>query len=485
MASDYYSGVILANSPYAYYRLGETSGTTAADSGSGNNAGTYHGGFTLNQQPGIGDSNNASVLLNGTNGYVLVPFSSGLSFGTGSFSVEAWIRTSSANPTQGVLSIRDDGSSTTARIIVEVISGVTQFIVPLGQSVVGSIVVNDGNWHHVVCVVDVVNELINIYVDGGLDTQSSLTPINLVFSGTPPLVFGALTNSSGGINGFYFPGNLDEIAIYPIALTAAQVLAHYNAGVFGTTNAYSAAVLAASPLSYWRLDEGSGTVALDRGSLANNGTYSGGAVTLNSRPGVLTNDLAGAVSLTPTLGGTTPNGMQATDPGGYDTAAFSAEIWVNPTVLSAHSQGIFAKTVGGNVATQWVGFLDNNSFLSLIVTTTGGNQQVFATILTAGAWSHVVFVYSAGTALVYVNSILAALLGSLAPLTTGTGNVYIGSDCASGSNVNPFGGLLQEAAIYNYALSRHTILNHYLLGTQGFLPSTGTTARQWWLKGEL
>jgi hypothetical protein len=44
----YFSTEVLADSPALYARLGDTFGTTAADSSGNGNDGTYTGGFTLN-----------------------------------------------------------------------------------------------------------------------------------------------------------------------------------------------------------------------------------------------------------------------------------------------------------------------------------------------------------------------------------------------------------------------------------------------------
>lgn len=56
---------IEADLPLAYWRLGETSGTMAADDSGNANTGTYSGAYTLNQDSLIFDGSNKSVLLSG------------------------------------------------------------------------------------------------------------------------------------------------------------------------------------------------------------------------------------------------------------------------------------------------------------------------------------------------------------------------------------------------------------------------------------
>lgn len=70
------------------YTFGDTSGTSAVDSKSAAN-GTYTGGFTLNQA-GLIDDPHASVLLNGTTGYVSIP-TAGLPTGTNNFTWMVWL----------------------------------------------------------------------------------------------------------------------------------------------------------------------------------------------------------------------------------------------------------------------------------------------------------------------------------------------------------------------------------------------------------
>ena len=51
-----------------------------------------------------------------------------------------------------------------------------------------------------------------------------------------------------------FDGWLDEVAVFPSLLSAAQVKAHFDAAT--TNNAgYGAQILAAGPAGYWHLDE--------------------------------------------------------------------------------------------------------------------------------------------------------------------------------------------------------------------------------------
>lgn len=72
-ASSYYD-LVMSHSPLGYWRLGETSGTTAADSSGNGRAGTYTGTYTLNRPSLIpSDTANGALGCGAGTGYVNVP----------------------------------------------------------------------------------------------------------------------------------------------------------------------------------------------------------------------------------------------------------------------------------------------------------------------------------------------------------------------------------------------------------------------------
>src|SRR5215467_3580288 len=83
-----YSDKVIADGAVAYWRLNETSGTTAVDSIGGNN-GTISGSVTLNQPGGTSDGDRA-MQFNST-GSVITVSSAGF-MNTPQITVEAWAR---------------------------------------------------------------------------------------------------------------------------------------------------------------------------------------------------------------------------------------------------------------------------------------------------------------------------------------------------------------------------------------------------------
>lgn len=230
-ASDYPT-TILADNPMAYYRLEETSGTTAIDSSStGAFPATYAQDNTaiypIQGQPGI-DTN--SISLNAQFPSSVVAYDPAFD-AQAPFSFELWVRPTSTSASDyrcpignfsgwnvatpsGWYVYQTPGSPTTFAFITA--SGV--WITYSG--------VNVFNWYHLVGTYDGTNA--SFYVNGTLvGTQSALGYNSNSLENEGVNFFGI---GQRGDNTSYFDGNIDEVAYYANALTAAQVLAHYQVG---------------------------------------------------------------------------------------------------------------------------------------------------------------------------------------------------------------------------------------------------------------
>ncbi len=95
--ADYQSSVKSTGGIASYWRLGETSGTTAVDSRNLRN-GKYVNGVVLRQAPALAGTTDTAVAFDGTNDYVNLL--DGYDFsGTSRFSLEVWVQPSSKNAT--------------------------------------------------------------------------------------------------------------------------------------------------------------------------------------------------------------------------------------------------------------------------------------------------------------------------------------------------------------------------------------------------
>jgi hypothetical protein len=224
-----YREAVLSDEPRAYWRLAESIGTTAAEE-LGAAPGTYLGGVTLRASGALEDEADTAAAFDGGDDRISVgdPASGSLDFGTGDFSVEAWVK-ATANDERAIVSKRpygtsvpywqvtvsDDGSQT-GRIRVNLSDGTASI-----QAYGPAVRVDDGTWHHVVVVVD-RDSGVTIHVDGNALTTAGTVPGDLSNAGELQI---------GKSPGYaHYKGVLDEVAVYAVALDAARVQAHLALG---------------------------------------------------------------------------------------------------------------------------------------------------------------------------------------------------------------------------------------------------------------
>jgi RHS repeat-associated protein len=218
-----YSASVLADAPVSHWRLGETSGTTAADENGTNSAnpGTYQNNPTLGAASLLAtETTNKAVSFDGTNDSVKVPDSASLRL-TSSLSLEAWIKPTSLPATGQFASILTKGESYSLQFngpkleFTIIQSGVRKRL----QAPSGAIVA--GQTYHVVGTYDGTTQ--RLYVNGSLVAGAALS--------------GAASTSSEGLyvgswdgTEEFFKGTIDDPAVYNTALNGTRVAVHYEAG---------------------------------------------------------------------------------------------------------------------------------------------------------------------------------------------------------------------------------------------------------------
>lgn len=248
-----YSAEVLADSPIAYWRLGDASGPTAADSASGGaNPGTYNGGFTLGQGGAPQSDPDTAALFNGSTGYVEVPFAAALN--PASFSVECWAYvTGGAGGFRAVVSARDIVATNTRGFILYA-SDVNKWEFWIGTGtaawtgLVGPAVVLN-SWNHLVGTYDGTSS--RFYVNGVL--VAGPTASAFVANAARPLRIAAGQNE--GAANFFVPGTEDEVAVYNTVLSLTRIQAHYTTAVFPVAPVpYIAAPTTLLPSGPWLMD---------------------------------------------------------------------------------------------------------------------------------------------------------------------------------------------------------------------------------------
>lgn len=225
--SSVYELEVRADSPSHWWRLGALQGSYSVDQ-IGTSHGLSHGGVTFGQAGAIANDSDTSAAFNGTDGWI--DFGSGAVISTMPYSLEFWFKVATiSGPGDRYLIAQGTNAATTGPPVAGM-SG-SDAGDPGKLSVSGVTAPNrldDGAWHHVVYTVASASAgAANLYVDGvATNGTTAAAPFGSTFQ------VGAPSQPSGSylVSRFFWPGSVDEIAIYPTVLSAARVAAHNSAG---------------------------------------------------------------------------------------------------------------------------------------------------------------------------------------------------------------------------------------------------------------
>lgn len=410
-----------------------------------------------------------AVNLNGTNQSVNLGTSDILNTGAGNFSIGGWFRSTSNGVHQRMISKGNWGNTPgyflwyEAGAVAFSLGGGTQAGTALATTPGGF---NDGNWHHVMAVVNRSANTVQIYVDGTARTLTAAGGYCGTASGTALNISGcgSLNGSSGDAlylgshNGSfeYFHGALDDIRLYRRALTATEV-----AGIRAD----------ASLLGQWKFDEGRGEISYD----SSDNSVAAGII---GQPAWVSGKFGSAIDLSKFR-----TYVSMRQPGTFDmgTGSFTATAWFRSgsgsgqqRILSngnwGYSSGYFIRYQAGTIAFGLGG---------------GGVQANAALAVTPGgfgdgAWHHVAAVVdrSANTIKIYIDGTAQTLTSGSGHCGSASGSTLNISGCGSlnGSSANPltlgaydglqeqFFGALDDIRLYNRVLNQ-TEINAVLTGS--------------------
>ncbi len=248
---------VLSDTPSAYFRLDESSGSTTAFDYVGGNNGIY-----TNVTLGVSgyDSQNAVQSDPGETAAEFGDFPPNNNFAgsiptylnfakpngsNAQFSVEAWVTQfffqgggdciagiGFGNGGEQFVLDTGNGANGAVRFFVRTAAGTA-----IGANAT-NIIANDGNWHHVVGVCDEAGGHVYVYIDGAQAGVGTISAGSGILSSSMPMTIGARQsgNFSPVTNDFQFLGKIDDMAIYPYALSPAQIQAHYLATGFAPTS---------------------------------------------------------------------------------------------------------------------------------------------------------------------------------------------------------------------------------------------------------
>jgi len=443
-----YADAVRADQPTSYWRLNETTGNTSVLDLVGNDDMLAFAGVTRGTAGALLNEADTASSLSGT--------TTGLTYGQdtkhtpNTFTEEAWIKTST---TKGgaIMSFGCplNGSSgkydrivymdNTGRIWFGVNNGANQTINSVGTF-------NNSQWHHVVASMGPLG--MRLFVDGRIVATRSDVTTGITFDGDWRVGHATLSGWSSAPTSTALFGSVDEVAVYPTALSAAQIAAHYVASGRTSTvpvrpaDVYGQAVYDMEPSLYWRLDESAGTTVADSGLWGNAGSIKNG-VTLG-QPGGLFGYPGTAANF---------NGSN-----GLIVAGTSA---VNPTTYSVSTWFKTTSTTGGKL----IGFGNASSGLSvksdrhIFIRNDGkldfgaGADVVSPLAYNNGAWHLVVGTQGPAGMKLYVDGQLVGTNSSTSAQNY-TGWWRIGGDkVGTGASSNYINGTLDESAVFNTQIS--------------------------------
>ena len=232
---------------------------------------------------------------------------------------------------------------------------------------------------------------------------------------------------------------------------------------------YAQLVLAASPIGYWRLDELSGTTAIDCVG-GRNGTYNS---TQLGQPGYNLVDKHTSARFGFLATQNSYVGGIPVDFGATSNQSLTIEAWVKGPVPSTDAGLITKGTGSGGEQFNLDCGGPGHAFRFFVRQGDGGAVLATGNIVPNNQWQHVVGVVNrpAGLVMLYVNGVLNATndttnnklpAGNFYGLLRTTNAMAIGSR-QGGTTVynNQWGGYMQDVAAYNYVLSAGQILSHY------------------------
>jgi PKD repeat protein len=465
-----FSELVKAQGAATFWRLGETSGSSAYD-WAGYNDGVVSSGVSRGAEGAvIGDANTASNFDGTGNGIVSSPVAATAS---DTFTTSTWIKTTttSGGKILGFGNQQTGNSGSYDRHVYMDNSGRIFFgVYPGGVRTLNTTKsYNDGQWHQI--VTSLGPDGMSLYVDGLRVATRSDTTAGQAYTGYWRVGGDNIGGWPSQPSSSYFAGTIDEVAIYPTVLTKDQVLEQYVASgrvspiPAAPADTYGATVYGDQPDLFWRLADTTGTAAADASPSLNPGSYVGGVT--KDVPGVLAGNSA------VTFDGS--SGFVASSNSFTNPTQYTAEAWFSTTT----DRG--GKIIGfGNSNTGTSNNYDRHVYMQndgklVFGTYTGQTNTVTTTdAYNNGQWHHVVASQGADGMKLYVDGQLVGTNPQTAAQNY-TGYWKVGGDPTWGSSSAYFAGTIDEAAVYPTVLGADTVLEHFLAGG-GQLPNAAPLA---------
>jgi RHS repeat-associated protein len=230
---------------------------------------------------------------------------------------------------------------------------------------------------------------------------------------------------------------------------------------------YRNVVLGDTPAGYWRLDDTNATAADSSGNAQSLGYVNPQAPTLVA--GAIVDDPDSAIKLQNNYLRGSSSQFAFTG-----TANYTLEIWFKPNATDTRYRRLLSHETGSN-RTGWNLWVQN---AQLGAERWSGGASIGVKVSAAGAapagvWTHAAVTYNGAQICLYINgsTALGGCSASTGSIAANSSTFQIGN--ASAQTLSNFLGSLDEAAVYNRALSAAAIQAHYRAGV---VSTTRTTS---------
>ena len=451
------------SAPVARWDFEEGSGTSVNDTSDNANTGTWAGTAPYWIQGKYGKGGN----FNGTNNDVELANSSTISPGSGDFTVEVWFKTSLSGTSQYIY--WDSTDAANAPSIQFAVNGADNKLYCLYRdsesdtvtvSGVGS-TVTDGAWHHSACIRN--GTTARVYLDGaqiGTNTNASLGTIDVSTGRIPRIGAGAV---GADVLDTPFNGRIDSVRLFNYTRSQSQITWDYNQG---------------KPVGYWKLDECQGSTANDSSGNGNSGTVTIGASGTQTSVGTCStastawgNGATGKYNYSLNLDGNddyiTTAAFSPLATAGQTTKSISWGGWFYPT-SSIASKTLLEKATEFQLTTN----SSSQPLCGVYYSAAFHNSSAPTQTLTLSAWNHVLCTYDGTNINTYLNGKLIKQSSETNSVTAASSILYMGETSGGGSR---YSGQLDDAKIYNYALTKQQIQQVYNQGgAVRYGPATGS-----------
>jgi hypothetical protein len=410
--------------PVAYWKFDEGQGNSAKDSSSNQLNGTITGAAWQTENM---CANGKCLKFNGSGDYVNVHNVPDSVFG-GNFTVSAWVKFNTVNKGTDN-AILGHGTTTVDKGLHLGERSGKAYMGFYGDDLAGNTTFSTNTWYFVTFVYDGGKK---IYINGVLDNSGTSNP----YTGTG-------SNAEIGrypwATSYLMNGFVDEPKIYSYARSASQIKTDYSSR--GSVKGVSTSIGASSAnqnlsnglVGFWKMDESSwnGTTGevVDSSGNANNGTEANGANTTTEKFG---------------------NGGTFDGSNDYVSVPNSSNLQITGSITI--SAWIKANSVSGRqvLLEKYGSYGIKLESGQLVGYRWGGSENHASSTLSTGTWYFVTMTFDGLIHKTYVNGTLVNSESDSGSIPSTTNVVGIGASATSG---NYFNGLIDEARVYNRALS--------------------------------